>query len=298
MNSGRRQINARGFQVFEAVARNLSMTGAAKELGITQSAVSHQLRALTERLGEDLIERQGRSIRLTEAGKRLARSLAAAFDLIEEQVTAFEGDRKVIRVGVYSSFAVSWLIPKLDHFMSAYADIDLRLVMLNDPHDISIRTADVFITSEPTPPDYSTRRLFPEQLVPVACVPGPGDFSTPVRLISAEADVALIGRAWEAFAGLNSLDLTEIRSGDWLCCSHYILAQEMALGGMGVALLPDFIAERGVGSGALQRLPGQPLPTGQFYALHVPTARRSEPAIAGFSAWLHSSNSHDAGGMR
>lgn len=105
--SRRCPINVRSFQIFEAIARNLSITAAADELGVTQSAVSHQLRALTERLGEELIERQGKSIRLTDAGERLARSLGAAFDLIEEQVTVFQGDQKIVRVGAYSSFAVA-----------------------------------------------------------------------------------------------------------------------------------------------------------------------------------------------
>lgn len=147
MSKERRRINVRDFQIFEAVARHRSLTRAAEELGITQSAVSHQLRTLTERLGEDLVERQGRAIRLTDAGKRVARSLDAAFDLIEEQVTVFESDRKIVRVGAYSSFAASWLIPRLPDFRVACPDVELRLIMLYDPHETSALLADIFITS-------------------------------------------------------------------------------------------------------------------------------------------------------
>lgn len=238
MSKERRRINVRGFQIFEAVARHRSLTRAAEELGITQSAVSHQLRTLTERLGEDLVERQGRAIRLTDAGKRVARSLDAAFDLIEEQVTVFESDRKIVRVGAYSSFAASWLIPRLPDFRAACPDIELRLIMLYDPHEISALLADIFITSQPLETGYSARRLFSERLVPVMRADGPEDFSKPLRLISAEADVGVAGRAWKAFAILNGLEIPRIQHGEWLCCSHYILAQEMVLCGLGLHSCP------------------------------------------------------------
>lgn len=286
MSKERRRINVRGFQIFEAVARHRSLTRAAEELGITQSAVSHQLRTLTERFGEDLVERQGRTIRLTDAGKRVGRSLGAAFDLIEEQITVFEGDRKIVRVGAYSSFAVSWLIPRLPDFAAACPDVDLRLIMLYDPHEISTLLADVFITSEVLETGFSARRLFSERLVPVVCVDGPEDFAAPIRLISAEADVGLAGRAWEAFASLNALDIAAIQSGQWLCCSHYVLALEMVLCGMGAGLLPDFMATRLVEEGRLHRLPGRALPTGQAFEIHVPASRRTDPSIANFSNWL------------
>lgn len=279
-------MNVRSFQIFEAVARHRSLTRAAEELGVTQSAVSHQLRALTQQVGEDLITREGRTTRLTEAGQRLGRSLGAAFDLIEEQVTVLEGDRKIVRVGVYSSFAVSWLIPRLPDFFAAWPDVDLRLIMLYDPHEVSARLADVFITSEVLEAGYSARRLFSERLVPVVRADGPEDFTAPLRLISAEADVGIAGRAWEAFASLNGMEMAAIKIGDWLCCSHYILAQEMVLSGMGAALLPDFSAARLIAEGRLRRLPGQALPTGQAFEIHVPTARRNDPPIARFSMWL------------
>ncbi len=293
MSKERRRINMRSFQIFEAVARHRSLTRAAEELGITQSAVSHQLRALTTRLGETLVERQGRTIRLAEAGERLARSLNAAFDLIEEQVTVFEGDRKVVRVGAYSSFGASWLIPRLPQFSAAHPDVDLRVIMLYDPHEVSIRLADVFITSEALASGYSAKRLFSERLVPVVRADGPHDFTAPIRLISAEADIGIAGRAWEAFASLNALDIATIRSGEWLCCSHYVLALEMVLCGMGAALLPDFVATRLITEGRLRRLPGGVLPTGQSLEIHVPTARRNDPPIAAFSAWLRQMIAHD-----
>ena len=289
----RETINLRSFQVFEAIARHRSLTDAAAELGVIQSAVSHQLRNLTGRLGEDLIERRGRTIDLTDAGRRLAGSLDSAFDIIEQQITAIQGDRTVVRAGVYSSFATAWLIPRLPDFLDSCPHVDLRLVMLYDPHETSNRIADVFITSEPVQIGYWAKRLCAEQLVPVVASAGPATFAAPMRLISAEVEPGIIGRAWEAFAILNDLDMPSVRSGDWLCCSHYIFALEMALGGMGAALLPDFVAARHLAEGTLRRLPGKPLPTGQSYEMHVPFERRQEAAISCFGTWLQRTISDD-----
>jgi DNA-binding transcriptional LysR family regulator len=286
MVKSRRVLNLRSFQVFEAVARHRSIAQAAMELGVTRSAISHQLRNLAERTGEDLIERKGQAILLTEAGARLARSLRSAFDLIEQQVTSLEGNREIIRVGVYSSFATGWLIPRILPFLAAYPHLDVRLIMLYDPHETSSRIADIFITSEPVETGYAAKRLFGEQLVPVCSPSGPSDFTAPMRLISAEAEDGVAGRAWEAFALLNALDTSSIKSGEWLCCSHYILALEMVQSGLGAALLPDFMVERLLVEGALRRLPGVPLPTGQSYEIHVPIERRQDPAINSFSTWL------------
>lgn len=282
----RRSLNLRSFQVFDAVARLRSIKDAAAELGITPSAVSHQLRNLSLRTGKALIERRGRDISLTDDGASLARSLKSAFDIIEQEATSLDGDLAVVRLGVYSSFAVSWLIPRLPRFLEAYPHIDLRLIMLYDPHETSSRIADIFITSEPVQIGYAARRLFGEQLIPVCAATGPENFAAPMRFISAEAETGLAGRAWEAFALLNDLDTSSIQWGDWLCCSHYIFALEMAQLGMGAALLPDFMAARHLADGTLRRLPGTPLPTGQSYELHVPVERRQDPSIGHFSSWL------------
>jgi DNA-binding transcriptional LysR family regulator len=282
----RRLLNLRGFQVFEAIARHRSITRAAEELGITQSAASHQLRNLGHRLGEELIVRRGQAITLTDAGRRLGQSLDRAFDMIEQEVTVMEGNRATLRVGTYSSFGAAWLIPRLPDFVAAHPEIDPRIAMLYDPHEISGRIADIFITSEPLEIGYTATRLFAEQLVPVAAASGPADFGAPMRLISAEMEPRIAGRAWEAFATLNDLELETIRAQEWLCCSHYVFALEMALAGMGAALLPDFMAARGIAEGRLRRLPGLMLPTGQSYEVHVPIERRLEPAIVTFMAWL------------
>jgi len=85
MTSDKRH-NLRALQAFEAVARHSSITKAADELGVTQSAVSHQLRKLSDDIGERLVVKSGRQVILTEAGRRLGIALQAAFLQIDRSV--------------------------------------------------------------------------------------------------------------------------------------------------------------------------------------------------------------------
>lgn len=287
MAKRRLNLNLRGFQVFEAVARHLSVTQAAAELGITQSAVSHQLRHLSEYLGEDLIERQGRRISLTEAGARLAEALDGAFDLIERSTAATIGlHRRMVRLAMYPSFAAGWLIAELPEFTAAHPDIDLRLITISDPPEISDRLADVFITSEAPRRGYWAVTLFPELLVPVAHPRVARDWPESVPLVTSETDPAMAGADWESFAAANALKLPELRRGAWQCCSHYLMALEMARAGMGAALIPDFLAAGPLARGELRRLPGADLPTGLNYDLQVKYERRGEADIRQLVVWL------------
>lgn len=287
MAKRRLTLNLRGFQVFEAVARHLSVTQAANELGITQSAVSHQLRQLADILGEELIERQGRSIGLTQAGAKLAEDLDTAFDLIEQAAATTIGlPRRMVRVAMYPSFAKGWIVPELSDFIARHPEIDLRMVLMSDPPEISDRLADVFITSELPRRGYWSSTLCAEMLVPVAHPRLPADWEGGMPLITSETDPSLAGTDWEAFATYNGLALREIQRGPWQCCSHFLLALEMAQAAMGAALIPDFLAAPALASGAVRRLPGRSVPTGLGYDVQVKYKRRTEPDIRTFTSWL------------
>ncbi len=260
------------------------MTPTAEELGISQSAVSHQLRRLQDHLGEKLVERHGRDFGLTVAGERLAASLGSAFDMLEHSTALVSGaNRPMLRVGVYSSFAIGWLIPLMPSFHEKHPEVDLRLTMLYDPHEISGRIADIFVTSEPIERGYRAIRLFPEKLVPVIRATTDAGEVVPSTLITSEVEASLAGRDWEAFCVLNETPLPAV---PLLCCSHYIFSLEMVLAGMGASLIPDFLADPYIRCGKLRRLLGKPLPTGQIYQIQFKYERRKEPDINSFVAWL------------
>ena len=113
----------RGLHYFEAVARQKSVKLAAEELGVSQSAVSHQLRDLTDALGEQLLTRAGRGIALTETGRRLAEQLATTFSGLQSSLDDIIGmSRPALRLAVCSSFGPGWLIPRLPGFYAAHGD--------------------------------------------------------------------------------------------------------------------------------------------------------------------------------
>lgn len=137
-----------GLRGFEAAARHMSFTDAAQELNVTQTAVSHQVKTLESRLGVKLFHRSGKSISLTEAGKKLLPEASDCFDRLENtlHLIKIESQSPVVTVSVTPSFASKWLIQRLGNFWNSYPDIQLNvhhtLELANfttDGVDISIR---------------------------------------------------------------------------------------------------------------------------------------------------------------
>lgn len=274
----------RAIQSFEAVARHLSVSLAAEELGVTQSAVSHQVRRLSSELGEKLLERQGRSLALTDTGQRLALELDRAFDMIERSTAQILGTGdKTVRLALYGSFAIGWLVERLPDFYAEHPGIDLQLTMVSEEDELSDRTADAFVTSEPSQRGYWSALLKQEQLVAVT----PARFgSWPCPLITTEVASSSAGADWIEYCRTNRLELAAAQRETWKMSTHYLLAFEMARAGIGAALVPDFLAERGLGDGTLVKLPGEPMPTGLNYYLSMKFSRRQEPALVALTQWL------------
>ena len=114
-------------RTFEAAARRGSFTKAAEELHATQSAVSRQIRTLEENLGVPLFRRGHRKVRLTADGERLLPVLSEAFRNIEKTVARLREPERDVKLKVPPTFAIRWLIPRLEHFQSERPDVQVRL---------------------------------------------------------------------------------------------------------------------------------------------------------------------------
>ena len=128
-----------GLRAFEAAARHLSFTRAAIELCVTPPALSHQVKALEERLGVPLFRRLPRGLALTDEGQALLPVLREAFDRVAAALDEF-GDgkgREVLSVGAVGTFALGWLLPRLDAFGAEHPFVDLRLTTNNNRVDIA-----------------------------------------------------------------------------------------------------------------------------------------------------------------
>lgn len=117
-------------RAFEAAARHLSFTLAAEELHVTQAAVSHQVKALEERLGVKLFRRLPRALFLTEEGQALAPDLREGFDRLAEAVGRV-GRREAhgtLTVTLLTTFALGWLVPRLSAFQAIHPEIDVKMM--------------------------------------------------------------------------------------------------------------------------------------------------------------------------
>lgn len=126
-------------RAFEASARHLSFTRAAAELSVTQTAVSAQVKNLEQRLGVPLFRRLPRGLALTDEGLALLPMLSDSFARMGALLERFRGGRlhEVLTVAVVGTFAVGWLMPRLDGFRRSHPFVDLRLLTHNNRVDLA-----------------------------------------------------------------------------------------------------------------------------------------------------------------
>ncbi|MBF7054654.1 LysR family transcriptional regulator [Halomonas sp. KAO] len=159
---------------FESAARHLSFTLAAKELHVTQGAISRQVRGLEDYLGKPLFERANRSVKLTAMGQRYAQAVRqslADISAITDEVRSWHGMHQ-LTVATTSAMASLWLLPKIPRFQREHDDIELRIVATEQLRDLSRVESDVALFYCRTPPaSMHATTLFHEEVFPV-CSPG------------------------------------------------------------------------------------------------------------------------------
>ncbi len=291
------RYNLRSLQAFSAVARHRSISKAAAELSVTQSAVSHQIRRLSEEIGEKLIIKTGRTIALTDIGRALAERVEGAFAQIEASVAQAVGSgRQTVRLAAYSTFLSGWLMDRLADFYRKNPDTELQLFMTAHSPELTNRVADAFVTSMPYEPGYWSTRLLREVLIAVYAPEAISKSQNPLDLplITTELEPDVYFSDWTAFLGATNTAPDAVKGSRRIQCSHYIHAIDMARRGLGIALVPDFLAEADLRSGRLARFGTGSVATGLDYHLCVKDSRRNEPAIRSMVAWFRSSISAPA----
>jgi len=279
----------RSLQYFEAVARHRSVKLAAISLGVTQSAVSHQIKRFSEAIGQQLITKSGRGIALTPAGEKLGERLSTAFAGLDDLVKEVVGDgQQALQLAICSSFGPGWLIERLGDFYRTYPEIDLELRLYAQNPLYSNEVADVWIVADEIKPGYKTIPLKQETLVAVeapATRRRPKDPSKR-RLITTEVERGKVGVDWVSFCRATRTKLKEIQEGPFRLCTHYSLALELAKAGHGVALVPDFLADREIRTGTVVPYSNVRLPSGRTYRLCIKETRADEAKLKSFANWL------------
>lgn len=289
-------------RVFEAAARHENFTNAANELGMTQAAVSYQVKLLEERLGLKLFRREGRRVLLTDPGRRAAREVSNAFDGLD---AAFAGlraeDETVLTISTSNTFANTWLAWRLGGFQLRYPDMAVRLLTSDALTDFAADEVDVGIRSGMDSGGWAG--LVADRLIDIDFTPmcSPGFLARHGGTLNA-ADLPNLPRIspqdpwWPHW--LNEAGVTvpggPVRGGVRLDSQAHEGAAAMA--GQGVAMLTPFFWRNDLAEGRLVR-PFELLSTrGYGYWLAYPEHRRRVPKIRRFREWLLAEVAADLGG--
>src|SRR5512139_1337410 len=230
---------------FRAAARHLSFTHAARELFVTQSAISHQVRALEDQLGKPLFRRVNRALQLTSTGAELFRAVDEALSLIDNAAQRAVDASTTLSVTTTVALASTWLVPRLPSFQKRHPEIDLRVVASNDSVDLGRENIDLairFATLQMSAP--SSEKLFDYKQFPVCAPVLARSRRRPLRTVGdlpqfvlIDFETVLYGRVWYDWQRWSSaMGLRSLRGAGWMRLSHYDQVIEAARKGSGVAV--------------------------------------------------------------
>ncbi|MES2264861.1 MAG: transcriptional regulator GcvA [Pseudomonadota bacterium] len=283
-------------RTFEAAARHLSFTRAAEELFVTAAAVSHQIKTLEENLGLQLFIRQAKSLELTAAGKAYLPGVQLAFQQLAEATHQLHlrGRPTTLRVNVPPTFAVKWLIPRMERFMTAHPEIDLKVSTLNQPLDFTREQFDLAIRyGRGGGAGMRSELCLAVEVFPVCSpallkgehpirVPEDLKFHTLLHDDSHYADVSNPDWAsWLALAGVEGLDAAR---GPSFWPSHLVI--DAAVDGLGVALAKRSWVETDLAQGRLVRPFALSMPVEFAYYVVYPEQRAANMQIMTFVEWI------------
>lgn len=286
-------VNLDALAAFEAVARHASFTRAARELHVTQSAVSHRVRGLEEQLGQTLLLRSTREVTLTEAGALLADGVTRGLGTIRDSLRRIEDRRgeASLAVSCSPSFAIRWLVRNLHDFPQAHTAVHIAAAdELVSPGRAGIDVCIRFGAGHY--PGLSVTRLSTEEVFPVA---SPALLArTPLRRASQLADHRLLHHdvmrdhpehvPWSRWLSPRAKRHVDAEAGPRF--SHAHMALEAALAGQGVALgrttlVADDLREKRLVAPLRRRVP-----SGLAYWFLSTREGAGEPRIIAFRTWL------------
>lgn len=271
-------------RAFEAAARHLSFTNAAIELRVTPAALSQQVKALEDRLGFPLFSRLPRGLALTDEGRAMLPVLTRSFDEIALLLERLAGSTEaVLSVGVVGTFAVAWLLPRLDGFRAAHPEIDVRVSTNNNRVDIAEEGLDFAIRfGDGAWHGTEAERVMAAPVSPL-CAPAiaarlsqPEDLLGETLLRSYRVDD---WACWFAAAGLKA----PVLRGPMFDSSR--LMADAAVQGLGVALVPHGLFAAELDAGRLVRPLAIEADIGAYWLTRLKSKPLS-PEMEAFRAWL------------
>ncbi|GGW47317.1 LysR family transcriptional regulator [Gemmobacter lanyuensis] len=274
---------------FESVIRTGSTLAAAHDLSLTQGAVSRLIQNLEAQLGVQLFRREGRRLVPTENALSYARDVAKAMDLISRasmRVRSAPGGG-TLALSILPTFGTRWLAPRLPRFLAEHPGITINLGTRLRPFDFAEEGFDAAIHfGDPTWPDAGFAKLFDERMVACAApgflashpISGPQDLiGLPLLQLETRPDA---WAGWFAHHGVR----TAVPLG--MLFDQFAPMIQSAIYGMGIALLPEFLAKAELADGRLVDAWGGAVPSQGSYYLVWPKSAETFPPLVAFRDWL------------
>ncbi len=281
----------KALQAFEAVSRQATFAQGAAELGVTPSAVSHQIQILEDFLGVALFERKAGKATLTHAGHVYAQEVRAAFDVISNAtgLVAPKSQSGHLVIACSPSFAAKWLQPRIPDFLSEHPELKVRLFALSSHETFDKDSCDVaIIYRKPAEMGAYGEPLIRESLQPL-CSPGLAaalDLRTPADLSRATLIHSVNALSWsEYFRRVGDI---AVRPSNELWLNPSSMAIDAAVGGLGVILESELLAEQELRDGRLVapfNSSDHSVEAGSYF-LARPPGFRNGVLVAMFERWI------------
>ena len=285
------RVNLNDLVAFLAVAQERNFTRAAAQLGVSQSALSHTIRGLEQRLGLRLLTRTTRSVSPTEAGERLLRSVGPRLDEIDTALAAVRELREkpagTIRITATEYAADTILLPKLATLLLDYPDINVEITTDYGLTDIVAERYDAGVRSgEQVAKDMIAVRIGPDMRMAVVGAPSyfrkrpapktPQDL-TGHNCINLRLPIHGALYAWEFEKGNRALN---VHVEGQLVFNRVAQILDAALAGLGLGYVPEGLVQTHVAEGRLVRVLADWCPPYPGYHLYYPSRRQHTPAFA------------------
>jgi len=284
---------------FEAAARKGSFTAAARELNLTQGAVSRQVSALEAQLNVMLFQRVRKSIILTDVGKLYAQEIAVALKAVRNASLNAMRDQQggILNLAILPTFGTRWLMPRFPDFLKRNPKITVNFSSKLSPFDFNSENIHAAIHfGLPDWPDADSCYLMGEEAIPVCAPALIGSDLIDSDLIDSEIpknpqDIALLPllnletrpHAWADWFAQND---TPPPMGSGMVFEQFALVTQAAIAGLGAALLPKFLIETELERGELQQLLDLPLKGEEGYYLVTPPHHSTFMPIIALRKWL------------
>jgi LysR family glycine cleavage system transcriptional activator len=281
----------KALQAFEAVSRQATFAQGAAELGVTPSAVSHQIQLLEEFLGVPLFRREAGKATLTHAGQLYAQEITNAFGLISNatSLVAPKSQSGYLVIACSPSFAAKWLQPRLPDFLREHPEVKVRLFTLSSHESFDRDSCDLAIVYRRTQATHiHDEPLMMEKLRPL-CSPGLSEslrLRTPDDLSRATLIHSVNVLSWPEYFRRIGCDGVKPSNELWLNPSS--IAIDAAVGGLGVILESERLAERELRDGRLVApFEGKAfsVAAGSYFLIR-PTGFRNGVQVAMFERWI------------